>query len=492
MKKIVEKFKDLFKKVLSQYLFTYISIVLLTLIYVIFSSDSDFYKYSVSFLLTFSVLSFYIETKLKDKKLLLGYILTLVFSIIQMILMNSNMIDNMYYERFLTFYFISVPLITIYECYKKSKINFSKYMLESFSSLLKNLLVYLILLLGTFLISLLFDLLIVDVLLDNYDKILALITGLYFVPSFIYSLTERQEVGNFIKVLVSKVLFILVLLAYLIIYVYIFKILILQEIPSNIIFESLTFLFIVGTVVTIMNKESENNKSFIKINNLIPYLFIPFLILQIYALGIRITEYGITTTRYIGILILIFELVYIVLSITKKDYSHLLITLLIELVIGLLLPFINVIDLPIRYHYNVIKNNKGVYDSKVVSSYFYLVDYEEGEKLVNELLTKDEIRRLREYKPSYMDDYEYYYNYYGLEIIDVDDYKTLEYVYINQEDNEYDKNIIINNLNGYIDGSKIDNVIYYDDNTKILIETIDIKYRDNIEEYYINGVVLKK
>ena len=64
--------------------------------------------------------------------------------------------------------------------------------------------------------------------------------------------------GNFVEV-IKYVLGILVIIAFAIIYLYIAKIIILRDIPSNQIFRILATLFIIGFPIWTMSKSFENN-----------------------------------------------------------------------------------------------------------------------------------------------------------------------------------------------------------------------------------------
>ena len=73
------------------------------------------------------------------------------------------------------------------------------------------------------------------------------------------------------------------------------------------------------------------NGSFIdKVNRAIPYLFTPFIFLQIYSMGIRIKEYGLTESRYIAVILIIFEIIAIGLAVFKNSKYIYTITIVTE------------------------------------------------------------------------------------------------------------------------------------------------------------------
>ena len=80
---------------------------------------------------------------------------------------------------------------------------------------------------------------------------------------------------------------------------YIIKIIVFKDMPSNQIFRILAALFILGCPIWTMVCNFKEDTIIDKINKLLPKLFIPFIILQIYSIGVRILENGITENRYL-------------------------------------------------------------------------------------------------------------------------------------------------------------------------------------------------
>ena len=69
---------------------------------------------------------------------------------------------------------------------------------------------------------------------------------------------------------------------------------------------SLTFSLAIPGVILLKNYEG--NKVVSVISNILFYSFIPLLILQIIAMNVRVGDYGLTETRYMGYLLIAFEI----------------------------------------------------------------------------------------------------------------------------------------------------------------------------------------
>ena len=168
------------------------------------------------------------------------------------------------------------------------------------------------------------------------------------------------------------------------------KIVILWKIPSNQVYRILSVLFIfsvpIWTMVNYYNKEKD---IFQKINNILPYAFIPFIILQIYSITIRIISSGFTPFRYIGVLLILLEIIYFIIYIRKTKLSNILLIINAFIIISLLLPGINMFDVSNNSQLNRIKKyvNKDNLSQKerniIYSSYDYLSETKEGKKLID-------------------------------------------------------------------------------------------------------------
>ena len=173
--------------------------------------------------------------------------------------------------------------LTIYFFYKRSKESFEAYLGKAFCGLMKAELVYGIIAIGTALVLWAFDTLIVDI--DNLDlflRIETVLVALVQFPCAIAGLSKTENrLGKFAKVILSYVFTSIEDIAFVIIYIYIIKILITWSFPSNQVFTILTALFSVGVVIWTM-AQGCCDEALRKPLKIMPFLFIPFIVLQIF------------------------------------------------------------------------------------------------------------------------------------------------------------------------------------------------------------------
>lgn len=129
-------------------------------------------------------------------------------------------------------------------------------------------------------------------------------------------------------------------------YLYVFKMLFLREVPSNEVFTTMTALFAVCFPVWIMSSTFQKEGTYHRFLSLFPWLFLPLLVLQVYSLGIRIGEYGLTEQRYLGVMLILFEAVAIFMCKFMSSHTERLLYVVIALtVIAVYAPFINMTSL---------------------------------------------------------------------------------------------------------------------------------------------------
>lgn len=78
-------------------------------------------------------------------------------------------------------------------------------------------------------------------------------------------------------------------------------------------------------------------------SKIMPIAFIPLIGLQVYSIGARIGENGITPVRYMGVMFIIFEIIAIVLSIVnkRKYLTNALLVAAVLMAISTILPVVN-------------------------------------------------------------------------------------------------------------------------------------------------------
>jgi len=410
-----------------------------------------------------------------------------------------------------------------------------------FIELFKTSIIYAILAIGLSIISSVFTLLILeDYSFDLFVRLEILLFGLYYFPCIINSFINiKKDDNKYMKTVMRYVLEPLVIVSFIIIYVYILKIIILRDIPSNEIFRILTSLFVIGYPIWTANSFYKEKNILDKINSKLPLLFIPFIFLQIYSIGTRIYHNGITEARYLCIMFIILEIIYIVIYIAnRKKEDKILFIFVILIVISTIIPVINMSSISdySQYHNLNIYKKKDYYTKeekqKILGAYYYLV--RKDRKEVHKLLTDKDIEVIKSFNKCSYKCYDGVRcsqiaskkNYFATLLIhelDVSGYSKISLVkarskqydkilkkedfeevelYINRDYNVIDKVDLSNEILDYIKNKdnfreyvESHNEIVIDKYKKLVISSITIRYdleNDGILSYNISGYLLEK
>lgn len=540
-----------FKKSIGKFPLTIISAIVLTVIYTIcldnYSIETTTLTNISLFIVIFASSTFLIETVLetKIKKKIIYYIIAAIWATVLTYAVNieegllgmSNTIFLFKIERFIICYLIATIVLAIYYNYKSLNKTFEQYVTSTFVTIFKTSLIYGILAIGIAMITAVF----VYLILDGESYILVarmeiLLFGVYYIPTVLYSFYDQEEeIGKFAKIVIKYVLGTLVIVAFAIIYMYIIKIIFLRDIPSNLIFRILSALFIIGLPVWTMILSFKENTTLDKINRKLPLLFIPFIILQIYSIGTRILSNGITELRYLCLMLIIFEIVYIIIYLTKKEkVSRILLVFLALTVISTIAPYINMFTISNLSQYNNLKiyKQKTEYSeeekTKIYGAYNYLRHSSiEGKKYIENYLTKDDeelIKKLKNSGTKKSDNGKNIYVDKDINYIEVEGYKkvykidsysynsskenrtideTFSNIEINTQESNYsiEANILplineyVNHENEMNNYSEENNEIELDENRKIILERLILEYDDttkNVSYYNMSGYLLEK
>lgn len=336
---------------------------------------------------------------------------------------------NEYFTRILYVYLAVCVLGAVFFMYKKHGADFEKYALRAFLGLMKACLVYGIILVGCFCILLVFNALFFD--LEIQSMILWLTTGIVGFPALLMALSmPGEKTGRFADIVMGYVFPGLMAVAFVIIYAYIIKILITWTFPSNQVFSIVTALFISGLVFWTMAQGCTEGKINTALK-VMPLLFIPFIVIQIMCLAMRIGQYGITGSRYLGILLIIFEIIYegyYIFRFTKKEGlgGVLMPLLLLFVAVYFILPKVNVYAVITASQKAVVEKylnlqSSGDSDQKLLararSAYREIAGNGglEGEHYLRKLYaksSKDEVESILGTKVNSSDDYEIERSYY--------------------------------------------------------------------------------
>lgn len=501
MKKNIIKVLNKIKYSYNKFPITIFLVFILTILYTL-NIDIGFMKYVHEVLLLSVGPIFLIETI--NKKKIINYIVVFLISILFTIILKYDDFIN----RIVLLYSSITWIYSIYFNYKNSKQSFEKYLSNVLINIFKSAIVYLILVIGSALVGFLFESLIFSSNFDLVLKLETLVLGFYLIPQLLYSLcTSDNELYNFSKVVLKYVLAPLVILSFLIIYIYMAKILILWEIPSNQIFRILALLFIIGCPIWTAIIGIDENSLIDKINKKLPIFFIPFIFLQIYSILVRIYNNGITVVRYLGLAFVLFEIIYIIIYlVNNKKIYNLFHVLSVMLIVSIIIPFINMFNISKISQYNNLKiyKEKSEYTQseklKIKGAYYYLEDLGE-EKLINKLLTEDDKEKISNFVVSDgISKIEFLSTSIEEGKINIEGYKKLEEINISLTDDE-NNNYIREKIEDYLKHKenineyfKENNEIVYD-NKKLIFTYIDINYdiyNLNIIDYYILGYMLYK
>lgn len=190
---------------------------------------------------------------------------------------------------------------------------FNSHVINIYSKTFFASIIYGVIQLGVIFLTLIVMLLLYDDAFNYLWTILILINGLFYIPAVIYAITHENENANmFIQVLVRYVQLIITLVGFVIIYIYMIKLVVTASVPSNSVFGILTALFMVSMPVSYMSSTFGTKGFLQKYATYCPLVFAPFILMQCYSDIVRIAQYGLTPKRYFGIAFILFEIVYIV------------------------------------------------------------------------------------------------------------------------------------------------------------------------------------
>ena len=479
IKEKITNFKLMLKKLFEKYPLTLILIYLVTFIWAIFM-DTDFvrkewFQKILMFAIVWAPGSFFAENFLeKGKKRIGTYVVTAVISYIFVHFAFLDKFEDTLI-KWLVCYISSLVAGSAFLIIKKSEKDFSEYVLKVAINVVKASFVYGIIALGIAMILWIFDVLIWDITSQYIGNIEILIFGIFYSTEIIYSLINLdEEVNKFFKNLVKYVLMPLLISTFAIIYLYIIKILLLRDIPKNQIFRIATALFVVGGFIwTTMNYFKEEGTIY-KISTKLPIIFSPFILLQIYTMGIRIVKNGVTPLRYAGMVFVLFEICYILVYILKKEkIQNLILVADVLLIITILVPGINAFDVSDFSQINNLKilNQKTDLNdqdkAKINGAYYYLKDTKKGKKYIKDNLSQDQIDQIKQFNTSNSNNYRY---------------RDYEYIYLNKKNNI--------NINGYNYLTTVESL--NNDNKNFEKAFTDVKFRNNDNNTVVSANLTNK
>lgn len=389
----------------------------------------------------------FFETILSDrrdvfkKRLVLfsvGLAFSIVWDIILEALTENQYIATMYVTKIITVFMVIFVGMSLFIIIRRQKLDFEVYAPRAVFGILQAVGLFGVLSLASILILSLFDILIVEI--DYWDfvsDIEILLCGLVYLPVCLMKLIYvKEDNSRFTKGFVKFALMPCVMIAMAIIYMYIIKIIITWDMPSNEIFNICAAMFAICVPIWTMARgfTKDSTGIYAKLISIMKYIYAPFILLEIYAIGVRIHEYGFTEARYAAVMFIIFQLVYILWEVITavfakfkrkisntedlqnntnsegtvnipiedetdlkygKSYEYLILVLLGLVFIGILTPFINAQYVSYVSQKKILHENINAENNKASAAMRYLYHYNDyGRRYVEKNYSKSYIEEV--------------------------------------------------------------------------------------------------
>ena len=273
-------------------------------------------------------------------------------------------------------YVVLVSFI-LYFVIKEKKIDIKNYLLKIFINFLFVFLIECVVLVGILILYLICEALLGTIPYYIISRIIAFTISIVSLMGFLVGIeTVKGENSLFSKILVRYIMQIMVFIGFLIFYIYLMKIIVKHELPSNQVFTVCTTLFSIGLFTSLMSLSISDESAYSKAIKYLPIAFLPALILQIISIGLRINQHGLTMRRYFCIAVIIFEIIYLIyyfldeiLKNEKVKLKNIFLIFNILMLIVFFIPKISVYEFPKIYNsvfkkhielkIDVDKNNNG-------------------------------------------------------------------------------------------------------------------------------------
>lgn len=369
------------------------------------------------------------EAQKNKQKWLIGYGITFVIAIVfenlsEIFKAQKADIPNLIFESILYFYIACTVLLAIYVLLRQQKLDLPHCIGRIIFALLRAVGVYLVLNIAVILILEIIDALLVDI--DTFRvelNIQLMLSALAYFPTCLLAVSDTSEDNAaFTKKFVSYVLLPCVWIAMFVIYLYVVKIFVTQEVPSNEIFSICASLFAIGMPIWMMASGFVEEKSsrYKKLIHITKYIYAPFILLEIYSMSVRVKAYGLTEQRYAAWMFILLQVIYILwekiyaryarlagrdtgdtgtehaneINQTKTQinwhYENLILVLVGFLFVGLLLPFGNAQYLSYQSQKSRLVKNRTLDKEVAAEAYDYLRGNAYGRRYIKTNLTEAE------------------------------------------------------------------------------------------------------
>ena len=264
-------------------------------------------------------------------------------------------------DGFALAYLLLLIILLLYFGYKKSEIRFAEYLYSTFFNGLLACCRWFLFILGTMFLLFAIESLLLPELKNEWEIqsiLMIVVTGLYFFPACIWAVAEkRRDAGILPKESIwSYVMTGFCICVMAVGYLYMVRLLLVRELPSNEVFTVITTLFVLILPEWLTMEVYKEKTVYSRLLGKLPYIFAPLIGLQVYSLVLRIGEYGITPSRYAGLMLILFEIIVIFVWRFRRDYCEILLPVMaVLLFISVFMPFINMYRVSVFSQEHIVK-----------------------------------------------------------------------------------------------------------------------------------------
>ncbi|MFG6331560.1 MAG: DUF4153 domain-containing protein [Lachnospiraceae bacterium] len=236
-----------------------------------------------------------------------------------------------------------LPVLVVYLCHRRTEQPFERYLLKLSVRILEMLSVYLVLIIGTALVSAVFDRLLLGNNSSAVTVSMMLVSGIILVPGAILALHGEDEVPeHFLRILIRYVFCALTICTFAVIYLYMAGMLFAGEFPLEELFGVLSVFFCLGMPVCILSACWHREDGYSRLLSFLPYLFAPLILMQILSAGVHIRTGGLTPDWYTAVMLIVFEIgTLLIWRFRRHRLENLLLLLSALLVLTFFVPVLN-------------------------------------------------------------------------------------------------------------------------------------------------------
>ena len=316
------------ENIYKNYLITLISGAIASILGMILLESERSYEFDETLgkvILGFVIFTFgeiFIETI--ARKLVVKLILSIInagVSVLWVFLITTeSLTENNYYVMYMLLSFGLYVLlfggITLFVVVKRSGLTMQEYYTRFLRNTIVMSIVVNVISTGVLFILYIFSTLIIKLeVFDLFMDAEILMLGFVHLPVFLTILTDnKKETSKVFKGVAWYVLMPIQIIATLIIYAYILKIFSLSELPKNQVYAICAGVVTSGILINFLAYSylpQGKLNIYGKLIKFYKYFLIPMIPLEIQAISIRISNYGVTENRYMGVVFIIIQIIYL-------------------------------------------------------------------------------------------------------------------------------------------------------------------------------------